>query len=173
MRYYSKNDKEIMTLEEQEEIVTWVRDNYTKFKVTGFNRWRCILENAPSYPDCIDEIKERIIFKESLEDYQQEPLYKDAIGYQTDGGQLHEHIDKNVGDLIHVRFNVYVQLPYEGGYPVYGNNLYKLKERTYICCRAGIDHHYATQVRGTRERVILSFGFLMKKEQLGDVIYDY
>lgn len=172
-RYYSKNDKEIMTIEEQTEIVAWARENYKKFKTMGYNRWRCILSDISSYPKAIDEIKERIIFKESLEEYQQEPLFKDALGYMTDGGKLHEHTDPNQGDLIHIRFNVYVQLPYEGGFPIYDGNLYQLKERRYICCRAGIDLHHATKVKGERERIIISYGFLMTREQLGSVVYDY
>lgn len=173
IRKYTKDDEEILTVEEQEKIVEWARKNYTKFKPNGINRWRCILSNIRSYPEVINIIKQRIVQKEGLENFLQEPTYKDALSYMTHGAKLHEHIDPNQGELLHIRFNVYVQLPQEGGYPIYANRLHKLKERTYICCRAGLDRHSATEVLGERERVMISFGFLMTIKELGNVIYEY
>ena len=108
-----------------------------------------------------------------MHDEIEEPLFKDSIGLMMDGAQLHTHTDPNKYGLIHTRFNVYVQLPYIGGYPIYNDNLYKLKERTYICCRAGIDPHYCEKVEGDRERIILSYGFLLPIERVNNIIYDY
>ena len=98
---------------------------------------------------------------------------EDSIGYMIDGGKLHKHTDPNVNNLVHTRFNVYVQLPNEGGYPIYSNNLYKLKERRYICCRAGIDYHECQLVKGDRARIVLSFGFLLPVDRVIKIIYDY
>ncbi len=93
------------------------------------------------------------------------------------GGQLHKHIDDFDNDydknLIHTRFNVYVQIPIKGGYPIYNNKLLKLKERTYICCRSGIDEHYCEKVEGDRERVVLSYGFLLPYDRIKNIIYEY
>jgi hypothetical protein len=86
---------------------------------------------------------------------------------------LHEHTDPNEGELIHTRFNVYVQIPEIGGYPIYNNILCKLKERTYICCRAGIDKHYCEKVIGNRERIVLSYGFLLPYDRIKNINYEY
>jgi hypothetical protein len=90
-----------------------------------------------------------------------------------DGAQLHEHTDPNQGDLIHTRFNVYVQLPEEGGYPVYAGKTLKLKERTYICCKSGLDLHYCEKCIGKRERVVLSYGFLLPNDRIKNIFYEY
>ena len=103
-----------------------------------------------------NKLHTEIIIKGTIE----EPLFKDSIGYMMDGGQLHEHVDPNQDGLIHTRFNLYVQIPHEGGYPIYAGKTLRLKERTYICCRAGIDPHYCEKVEGDRERIIISYGFL-------------
>ena len=111
--------------------------------------------------------------KEELYKYIQEPHFRDSVGYMTEGGQLHLHLDPNPNsDLIHTRFNVYVKLPEKGGYPIYANKTCKLKERTYICCRSGIDKHCCTKVE-KGERIILSFGFLIPKSRIENIIYDY
>ncbi len=171
---YSDKDEPIISEQEQEIIVSWVRNNYiNELKSNGFNRYMKNMHDIPSIPPIVWDIKKRIIDKENLYDAIEEPLFKDSIGYMMDGGQLHTHTDPNRYGLVHTRFNVYVQLPYKGGYPIYNNNIYKLKERTYICCRAGIDQHYCEKVEGERERIILSYGFLLPIERITNIIYDY
>ena len=174
--YYGKKCQPILSLEEQEIIVNWIDTNYKLLDNNGYNRYNIklsILKNKVEIPECIYKIKQRIVDIENLYDYQQEPLFEDSIGYMTDGGKLHKHTDPNVNNLVHTRFNVYVQLPNEGGYPIYGNNIYKLKERTYICCRAGIDYHECIQVKGERARIVLSFGFLLPLDRVSKINYDY
>jgi hypothetical protein len=178
MQYiYSQDDEPIVSLDQQTEIVDWVRKNYNSFKLNGYNRYFQQLDffNINTIPSCIWKIKQAIIDKEKLHDYQPEPFFRDSVGYMLDGGQLHLHSDQNPpnSDLIHVRYNVYVQLPIKGGYPIYKNIHCTLKERTYICCRSGIDKHYCAKVEGPRERIILSFGFLIPKKRVENIIYNY
>lgn len=170
---YTKNDTEILTEEEQQIVVLWVKKNYLRLKKNGDKKYMKSMYEIPDIPKIVWEIRKRIIEKEDLWDAKQDPLFKDTIGCMLDGGELHKHTDPNVGDLIHTRFNVYVQLPIEGGYPVYNDKICKLKERTYICCRAGLDLHYCEKVIGDRERIILSYGFQLPKERVSNIIYDY
>jgi len=88
-----------------------------------------------------------------------------------DGAQLHSHVDPNVDNLIHTRFNVYIKIPDEGGYPVYNGKVYRLKERTYLCCRAGIEPHYCQKVKG--DRIIISYGFLIPYNEISNINYIY
>ena len=170
---YSSLDEPILTIEEQETIVKWTKNNYINFDKNGVNRYKKELDNLENVPDCIWNIKKKIIEKEKLHDAPMEPILRDSIGYMTDGGQLHKHKDPNKDGLIHTRFNVYIQIPEKGGLPVYDEKVLKLKERTYICCRSGLDLHYCEKVEGPRERIILSFGFLLPFNRVSNIIYNY
>lgn len=173
IRTYGINDDYIMSIEEQYEIVEWVKNNYLRLKKNGLNRYMKSMDEIPDIPDVVWEIKKRIVTKECLENDIQEPLFRDAIGYMMNKGQLHKHTDPNEHNLIHTRFNVYVQIPEKGGYPIYKECVLKLKERTYICCRSGLDEHYCEQVEGERERIVLSYGFLLNYNKIKNVKYEY
>ena len=174
--YYGKYCEPICSIEEQSIIVDWINKNYKLLNINGYNKYNSKLSELRhkiNIPECIYDIKKRIVDAEGLHNFEQEPIFEDSIGYMTNGGELHKHTDPNSNNLVHTRFNVYVQLPLEGGYPIYNNNLYKLKERTYICCRAGIDFHYCQPVKGDRARIILSFGFLLPLDRVSRIVYDY
>lgn len=172
---YTKNDDFILSTEEQKIIVDWTKSNYLRLKDNGGlkNRYIGSMDEIPDIPDIVWKIKERIIEKEQLYDAIQEPKFKDSIGYMINGGQLHEHKDPNIENLIHTRFNVYVQIPEKGGLPIYGDKLCSLRERTYICCRAGIDKHYCQKVVGDRERIVISYGFLLPYDRIKNIVYEY
>lgn len=176
---YTSNDEPIISIEEQQEIINWVRNNYIYFKQNGYNRYMQKLEYFDDIPKCVWEAKNKIIEKEHLFGYEQEPLFKDSVGYMRDGGQLHIHTDTNPAlnengeQLYHTRFNLYVQLPEKGGYPIYNEIHCTLKERTYICCRSNLDKHYCAKVEGLKERIVISFGFLLPFKRIENIIYDY
>lgn len=175
MRKYTKYDEPIITEDEQIQIVEWCRKNYKDFIITGYNRRAMQLDRPIDIPKCVWDIKTRIIEKENLQNEIQEPCMKDSIGYMQNDGKLHVHKDNNNNDkgLIHTRFNVYVQIPEKGGLPIYDGKLHKLKERTYICCRSGMDVHSCSIVKGNRERIILSYGYLLSQERVNNIVYDY
>jgi len=173
IRYYGFDNTPIITEDEQKFVVDWVRKNCKFFDANGYNRYKKHLDFFPNVPSVFDEVKQRIIKKENLYGYRQEPIFRDSIAYMLDGGKLHLHKDPNRDGLIHVRFNVYVQIPEQGGYPIYGNKLCTLTERTYICCVAGRDFHECSQVVGKRERIMISYGFLIPEADIGTVVYNY
>jgi len=160
-----KNDRpKIMTIEEQYEIIQYAKENHLLFDKNGYNKWKKNLYELDNVPNTIWNIRNRIIEKENLYNTPQEPIMRDQIGYMKDGGYLHLHVDENSNGLIHTRFNVYVQIPYEGGLPIYSNHKIDIKEREYTICKSGLDFHYTDVVKGERERIILSFGFLLPYE---------
>ena len=163
----------IMTVEEQNEIIKYAQENYLSFDKNGYNKWKKSLNELHNIPKCIYDIKKRIIEKECLENAIQEPTLKDQIGYMKEGGYLHLHVDQNKDSLIHTRFNVYVQIPEHGGMPIYSNHKIDVKEREYTICRSGLDFHYTEKVQGSKERIILSFGYLLPYERVIDIKYKY
>lgn len=173
IRKYGANDDPILSEEEQKEIVEWTIENRHFLTESGINRYRQSLDFFDEIPECFNSIKKRIVDKENLHEFKMEPKFKDSIAYMTDGGKLHLHTDPRSEGCEHIRFNVYVQLPFEGGFPIYAGKEHRLKERTYICCRASIDKHECTMVKGDRARIIISYGFLIPRNKLGNVIYDY
>jgi hypothetical protein len=151
---------EVMKPEEQKTIIEWANLNYHRFKKNGTGRQYRKFRELPDVPECVYTIRERIVQREKLYGVMQEPLLTDYIGYIQDGGQIHPHIDPNRGDLIHTRFNVFVQLPQKGGMPIYNDETIQVRERTYIICYAGLHKHYCEKVEGSKARIILSYGFL-------------
>jgi hypothetical protein len=176
---YSYDDEPIITTEEQASIVKWTRNNYKYFKPNGHNRYMQKLDYFEDVPKCIWDAKQKIIEKENLFSYEQEPIFRDSIGYMFNGGQLHMHTDPNPlpnekgEQLYHTRFNLYVQMPENGGYPIYNEMHCTLKERTYICCRSNLDKHYCAKVEGEKERIVISFGFLLPLDRIQNIIYKY
>lgn len=174
--WYTDRDAPVVSEAEQAEIVAWVRSRYPYFRPNGPRRYMQRLDYLDDVPDCVWRIKQRVYDRERLHGYETEPLFRDSVGYILDGGALHLHRDPNPDDgsgRIHTRFNVYVQLPERGGYPIYAGVPCRLRERTYICCRAGLDKHCCAPVEGPRERVVLSFGVLAPRARVERVRYAY
>lgn len=172
-RVYNYDDEAIIDEYEQKEIVEWITDNIEFLDRNGINRYKQYLDFFESPPEIFNTIRNRIIEKENLHLYRQEPILRDSIGYATDGSKLHPHTDPRTDGLEHVRFNVYVQLPKIGGRPVYAGIKHNLQERRYICCRSSLDLHQASTVKGDRARIIISYGFLIPFNNIGEVIYNY
>ena len=170
-RNYSNDDEYIISEHEQNEIIDYVLNNHKKFKITSASKHSQRLDY--SYPKIFLDIRNRIIEREHLQGCPTEPIAGDFISYITDSGKIYIHKDANQGELINIRFNVYVQLPENGGLPVYSRIVCALQERTYVCCRSGLDCHETQTVIGPKGRITISYGFLMKEEDIGEVKYNY
>jgi len=152
---------EVITVAEQAELAEWANQNYRSFTKNGVGRHYKKLCELPTIPVCVWDIKARIVALEQLENAPQEPIFEDYIGYITAGGKIHPHKDPNQDDLIHTRFNAFVQLPEKGGLPIYGDVVLPVSERHYVRCNSGIDVHTCEMVEGPKARIVLSFGFLL------------
>lgn len=169
-----ENNEYIMSLEEQIIIKDYIKDCYSKnlFTNNGYNRWRGVINDLLDVPECIWRIKNKIVELENLQDAPQDPHFKDSIGYIRPTGSLHYHSDPNTDGLIHVRYNVCVQLPEKGGETFYGKQEILIEERKYVVCRAGLDYHYTNIIIGEKERIMLSYGFLLPYERVVDIRYN-
>jgi hypothetical protein len=120
----------IMNEEERLEIINWFCDNHYRMNRIQFGRIDYTLkETDESVPLSIWNIKKRIVEKEKLEDYTQEPKYKDFFGAIMPGGRIHKHTDDNVDGLIHTRFNVFIMLPTNDLNTYYSGKVVDAKER--------------------------------------------
>jgi hypothetical protein len=115
----------------------------------------------PTIPVAIWKIKQRLIEKEDLTGYRQDPNFEDVISVMLPGGLIHKHRDPNGGDLsVHSRFNVFIQVPDKHD-TYYGSGIVESKERHYVMCRSGLDYHWSSVNKERVPRIALSFGFML------------
>ena len=155
----------ICTKVEQHALVEWATEKHGSFIPNGKSRRFQTISQCIDIPPAAHRIRSRIIGQEGLNEFRA-PRLGDFVSHITDGGQIQLHTDPNADDLIHVRFNVFLQLPVQGGRPIYGGTRLDPLERSYLPCVAGRDPHTCEMVVGPKARIALSFGFLVTQEWL-------
>jgi hypothetical protein len=154
--------------EEKNSLLKWTFENEDKFysnKIGEYGEGKKIgilhdIENSPL--DIVDIIKKRIIEVENIKDWVLDPTFKDAIGINRKGGAIHQHTDPNLDGYTHVRYNVILQYPEEGGDSIYNGKINKLQENMVWRCVAGRVVHGSTPVVGNKTRITLTLGFQIK-----------
>lgn len=154
--------------EEQSYLLDWTYKNENNFvsnnsyeygdgKKIGFLHE---IDNSPM--DLVQKIKDRIVKIENIEEWILDPNFKDAIGINYKGAEIHLHTDPNVDGYTHVRYNVILQYPKRGGHSIYNGKINKLKEKMVWRCVAGKIKHGSTKVIGKVPRITLTLGFQIK-----------
>ena len=165
--------EEFITKEEQEILLFWVNSNSHLFKVNTTNshtidapygsRQIGVLTRIPNSPlDLVKKIKDRVIEVEKINDWILDPSFEDSIGINKEGGSIHTHTDMNLDGYTHVRYNIILSYPYEGGHSIYNGKINELKERMVWKCVAGKVKHGSTPVVGEKPRITLTLGFQIK-----------
>ncbi len=160
-----------MSEEERLAILKWVEGVPNAYNVRELrhSRWDYILSIVDkTIPIEIWKIKKRIIEKEGLHEYRQEPAEKDLIVVVNNGGKIQPHTDLNSldGD-IHCRFNVFLNVSEEIE-TYYADYLVQAKNRHYVMCRSGIDTHWSSINKGD-DRISLSFGFMLPIKKVDEI----
>jgi hypothetical protein len=166
--------EEIVTIEEQEILNNWVTENQKKFTLnplnygyyTHINTINENFKNSTHIEDLIYAIKNRIIEKEKLHGYEMPKTLHDFVYYMDSGTKLHFHRDPNDEGTYHIRFNVILKIPDEGGIPIYGGKKKEMNERCYIICRSGMDFHTSSVIKGDTPKILISFGFSIPTDKV-------
>ena len=150
-----------MSEDERKKIVIWAYSMFNDTKALPYGRSEYKLDPTDKKVDeLIWKVKRRIVEREGLRLSKAEPLYKDFLGIIHKGGKIHKHKDPNEDPLIHVRFNVILQLPGSG--ETYYNDIpLRVKEGSYVLCRSGMEYHWTDENKSDKERITLSFGYLL------------
>lgn len=153
----------IITKKEQNFLLSWTYQNESKFESNpvGPNRKFYSFNNDLNIPSLLFEIKDRIIQKENIKIWTNEPMYGDYIGWISENGFIHEHKDLNVGSLSHIRYNLFLSVPKKGGEPIYNSKKINYYERMYFKCNSGNEMHSCEKVIGKKPRIVISYGFLI------------
>jgi hypothetical protein len=167
--------EEFITKEEQENLLLWVNSNSHLFEINTTNshtinapygsRQIGVLRRIPNSPlDLVKKIKDRVIELEKINDWILDPIFEDAIGINKEGGSIHLHSDSNLEGYTHVRYNIILSYPHEGGHSIYNGKVNELKERMCWRCVAGRVKHGSVPVIGEKPRITLTLGFQIKDE---------
>lgn len=167
--------EDFITMEEQSQLLDWVQENEQDFRTITRNsdtpgpfashRKFYTFKTHITHPyDLIQNIKQRVVDIESIEEWIPEPMFSDYIGYVSAGGAIHLHKDKNQLGYVHVRYNVILSWPEQGGESIYGDSINTFKEKTVWRCEAGNVPHASKAVEGDRPRITLSLGFMIKEQ---------
>ena len=170
IRMYDRG--EIMSEEEQSSILDWVEAMISSGNLRQIENKKYDYDlqiDDKNTPTAIWKIKKRLIEREGLHEYRQDPSFKDIIMIMSNNGILHPHTDPNglIDGTIHCRFNVFVQVPDKLD-TYYGGSLVEAKNRCYVMCRSGIDLHWTT-LNTDDTRIVLSFGYLLPRQKMNEI----
>ena len=154
-------------------LTDWANKLLPKMKQLTNNRYNYTLfQSDTSVIPLVWEIRDRIIKKEGLESYIQEPILKDFLAILPPGSFIHKHRDSNHLGLLHTRFNVFLQVPDLGGITYYDDKVVDAKAGSYVISRSGIDEHWSTPIEGTESRISISYGWILPSEKLDSLTSD-
>ena len=133
-----------------------IKNNEWRINPASPGRRNMVFETAPNYDSMFE------LF--NLKSEGVEPSFKCFIGnHYQDGAFTHEHQDTNKNDLIHTRINIMIKKPKVGGNPIIAGKELEVNEGGVWLVFAGKERHASTPIYGG-ERIILSYGGLVKKE---------
>jgi hypothetical protein len=141
-------------------VARWANESHKAFRPNGFGRQYGFLD-AENSPAEVWEIKRKIVEANGLQNAEQEPVFKDFCGYITAGGAIQPHKDSDHNGKQHVRFNVLISKPKQGGVPVQDGKEISVDEGEVWRCDASQVRHWCTPVVGQKPRIVLSYGFLI------------
>ena len=95
-------------------------------------------------------------------DYKKEFNIGNIINWGINNTSINSHRDDSIDNHNHIRYNLCILKPFDGGDCVYDNKKISLMERHYIKCNA-TKFHSTTSVIGIKPRIMVSYGILTKK----------
>jgi hypothetical protein len=127
----------------------------------GPNRLFGSYEQGDSVPDLFWDVRRRAVSAFSVEEYEDEPMFKCFLGCNTEGGFVHSHRDPSPPGKRHIRMNIMLSKPKRGGLPIVEGKVVKVSERDLWCFYPTVMRHESTPVGGSRKRFVLSIGILV------------
>jgi hypothetical protein len=160
--------EDFITVDEQLFLRDWALRNeeYLIPNPSGPYRKRKVLKKLPEYPNILNELKDRLMVLENINSSVDIITNgeQDMVSIQRNMGMVPEHIDYDRLEGYYLRrYNVFVSLPEEGGLPIYDGEVVDIKERSILRVDAGLMRHSTTKINGETPRIMLSYGFNVKR----------
>lgn len=160
--------KDFITVDEQLFLRDWALRNeeYLIPNPSGPYRKRVVLNKIPEYPNVLNDLKDRLIRLENISNSENIITNgeQDIVSLQRNMGVVPEHTDYDRIEGYYLRrYNIFISLPEKGGLPVYGGEIINVKERCVLKVDAGLIPHSTTIINGETPRIMLSYGFNIKR----------
>ena len=105
----------MISSDEKDTLLAWIEKIEDKFIPNNYTPYRkyYVFSNDNSCPYLLWDIRNRIIQKENLEKCVGEPYIGDYIGWISEGGSIHHHMDPGCNGLDrkklnHIRYNFFL-----------------------------------------------------------------
>jgi hypothetical protein len=160
--------EDFITVDEQLFLRDWALRNeeYLIPNPSGPYRKRVVLNKIPEYPNVLNDLKDRLIRLENISNSENIITNgeQDIVSLQRNMGVVPEHTDYDRIEGYYLRrYNIFISLPEKGGLPVYGGEIINVKERCVLKVDAGLIPHSTTIINGETPRIMLSYGFNIKR----------
>jgi hypothetical protein len=161
--------EDFISIEEQLFLREWGLRNeeYLIPNPTGPYRKRSPLNELNDYPELLIELRERLLDLEGLRDDENILIAddQDMVTVQRNRGSIPNHMDKDKKEGYSIRrYNIFISLPEKGGLPIYGGEVLEVKERCILRVDAGLIPHSTIPNEGDNPRIMLSYGFHIKRK---------
>ncbi len=155
-----RNAAEFVTADEQQALREWAYAMERHLRPNGPGRAFLQIDALPAPHPLWDRVRQRVVKTMALG---QDPVTEGVIGHYlsiiASGGAVHRHKDASPAGTRHLRCNLFLQLPTDGGRPLLRNVAIDVAERALFCFYASETPHASEAVGGERKRIILSFGY--------------
>jgi len=160
--------EDFISVDEQLFLRNWAlrNEDYLIPNQTGPYRKRSPLNLLNDYPQLLIDLKERLLDLEGLRSDEDVIIdnTQDMVSVQRNMGVVPEHTDYDRIEGYYLRrYNIFISLPEKGGLPVYGGEIINVKERCVLKVDAGLIPHSTTIINGETPRIMLSYGFNIKR----------
>jgi hypothetical protein len=158
----------------RQKIVDFAYNQKHFFKVNpmGDGRRMCTLNEIDTpLTHEVNEFAKKVYSMLGIDEYDEEPLFGNFIGFNEENAFVHRHMDPGRGSKWHVRLNFLIQKPESGGLPTINDIAYDVEEGGCWKNIASSWFHGSTPVVGSRERIALSLGALID-ESIATKFYD-
>jgi hypothetical protein len=152
--------RKFITTGQQSTLLDWAEEQFAAHRLkpnpAGPNRYFATYEESDHVvPDLFWQIRRRAVSSFSVAEYEDEPRYKCFLGCNTEGGFIQEHRDPSPPGMHHVRMNIMLSKPIDGGRPVVNGRRLVVHERDLWCFYPTLMRHSSTPLKGTRKRFVL------------------
>ncbi|HEX4695675.1 hypothetical protein [Sphingomonas sp.] len=145
--------------QEQAELIAWAEAMEPHLKPNRMYRAYRDVRTLPDIPPIWTAVRQRVETLMALgDDPAVEPIFGLFLSIIRSGGRVHNHHDSSPPGTRHLRCNLFVDVPREGGRPIILRKAIDVAPRTLLAFYANEMRH-ASEVFDRDRRIVLSFGY--------------
>ena len=158
---------EFIDKETQNHLLDWVQQNRELLNQSDGNKITGVLEKIETSPtEIIEMIRKKIVEMEGLHKFVDPMKSRTFLSVYGKNSKCDVHSDTSPNEnFVHVRYNLMLSKPNKGGETIYDGHFLDIEERVLWRCVAEYSKHGSDEVLSNKPRTIISFGFLIDKEE--------